>query len=318
MMHGTFAIQFDVLEDGTCIPIPWSKENFTDDKITIVLEEYNNLVWLFYGKKNGLVKKRKALRQGESLRGHGFSVGKTIIGRQISGIKEIDQRMLGRVPEAQAEYDKLLKVFDLDFHKVEGECVSLGSSGGGAAISKPTPKPEPATSPAPAPAPAPEPEPIPTPAPAPKPEPTPAPAPAAASSTPSFASEYEGIETESTPEPATAPAPASTPAPTPAPAAATSPKIESFETEDVDLVPKSSISKSDEIKAGNIIISMLREFSDIYVSVKGNHFNVESLEGPIAEFTIDDGKIKFSKDSFSTVAADMKKKIQKHFVDLMQ
>ncbi len=269
---GTFAIQFDVTEDGTCIPVNWSGDHFTnDEKITIVLEEYNNVVWIYYGKRNGLVKKRKALRQAESLRGHGYQVGKTIIGRQLQDIKEIDARMIERVPEATAAWNELQKLFKMPAKVFDGECVSIGESGG-----------------APAPRPA-----APAPAPAPRPAPAAAPAPASAA-TQLFTGpkipevgEYGGMN-------------------------------ESFEiSHEVKLVGKASMSKQDETKAGTLLIALLREFSDIYVSVKGNHFKIESLEGRICDFTIEEGTIKFSKDSFAGMDPGLKKKIQATFVELM-
>ncbi|MFX0103185.1 MAG: hypothetical protein ACFFCS_26710 [Candidatus Hodarchaeota archaeon] len=247
MVSQTFAIQFDVEEDGTCIQIPWSPDNFTDDKIILVLEEWNQLVWLYYGSKNGLVKKRKALRQAESLRGHGYTVGKTIIGRHLTAIKEIDGRKIERVPETKADYEKLLSIYEKPFRIVDGECVALGESGFDVA-------------------------------------------------------------------PAPAPAPAAVPAPAPAPAP-TATKL--FETSTETKLQKSdSMEKSDEIKAGNLIMAILRDFSDVYISKKGNHLKIESLDGAICELTITDGKIKFSSDSFKELDPELKKKIQAGFVEL--
>nr|MDO8114727.1 hypothetical protein [Candidatus Sigynarchaeota archaeon] len=293
-------------EDGVCNEVNWSKDHFNDDKITIILEELNNTIWLYYGKRNGLVKRRKALRQAESLRGHGYQVGKTIIGRQLEGIKEIDARMIERVPEAKQDYESLLGLFEMPFKKMEGECVSLGESG--TSIPKATPAPAPRVAPAPAP------EHVP--APAPKAAPAPVLKPAVSA--------------------ATAPAPVSKPAPpaAQAPKAATAPAPvqadlsavdeyagvdENFQTApDVKLQAKETISKADEIKSGSLVMSLLREFNDIYINKKGNHFKIESLEGPICDFTIENGTIKFSKISFTGMDPSIKKRIQANFVELLK
>lgn len=309
MVSQTFGISFNVEEDGTCVEIPWSPDHFTDDKIIMVLEEWNQLIWLYYGSKNGLVKKRKALRQAESLRGHGYSIneGKTIIGRHLKSIKEIDGRKIERVPETKQDYEKLLSLYEKPFRKLEGgECVAIGESGFDAAPKPaPKPKPEPVAAPAPVPVAAPAPAPAaealpdlePVGAPAPAPAPSPAPTPAAA--------------------PAPAAAPVAAPAPAPAPAASEYDASASFETStEPKLQQLDSIGKGDEIKAGNLIIAVLRDFADVYINKKGNHFKVESLEGAICEFTITDGKIKFANESFQDLDPGLKKKIQAAFVEL--
>jgi hypothetical protein len=299
---GVRALEFSVSEDGVCTEVNWSKEHFTDDSIILIIEELNNTVWLYYGKRNGLVKRRKALRQAESLRGHGFQVGKSIIGRQLEQIKEIDARMLERVPEVKKDYDDLVALFDLPFRLVEGECVALNESGSSGMESHPAPKaaPKPAPKPAlaskPLAAPKPVPAPAPKPAAAPKPAPKPAPAPEPEEG--SAADEYAGAE-EGTEAPA--------------------PGAEHFQTSpEVKLQAKESITKEDEVKAGSLIMALLREFADVYINKKGNHFKIESLEGPICDFTIEDGAIKFSKVSFTGMDSGIKKRIQGTFVELLK
>jgi hypothetical protein len=324
---GTFAIQFDVSEDGVCTEVVWSKDHFTDDKIILVLEEMNNLIWMFYGKKNGLVKRRKALRQGESLRGHGYQVGKTIIGRQLTAIKEIDARMIERVPEAKADWNSLMALFDLPHKKIEGECVAIGE--GAAAASVPTKSPaasRPASLPTTASAPAPKPS-APAPTPAPKPS-APAPAPAVKPSVPAAAPAPKAAA--SAPAPAVKPSvPAAAPAPKAVASAPSAAEIsavddyagidENFQiASEAKLTGKETITKDDEMKAGSLIMALLREFNDVYINKKGNHFKIESLEGPICDFTIENGSIKFSKISFAGMDPNTKKKIQAHFVEILK
>ena len=85
----TIALMFKVLEGGVVEPIKWSKDHLQPDSSIIVLDESSLSIFLWHGVKQGLVPRRTALRQAESLKGHGYTVGRTIIGRDIRVIKEI-------------------------------------------------------------------------------------------------------------------------------------------------------------------------------------------------------------------------------------
>ena len=76
-------LMFDSREGGDTVPVQWSKDNLTNDKSIIILDETNQVLWLWHGTQQGLVARRTALRQAESLKGHGYTVGKSIIGRDI-------------------------------------------------------------------------------------------------------------------------------------------------------------------------------------------------------------------------------------------
>ena len=90
---------FNVLEGGVIETIKWNKSNFMPETSIIVLDESNETLYLWHGVKQGLVARRTALRQAESLKGHGYTVGRSIIGRDLKNIKEIDARKIGKVPE---------------------------------------------------------------------------------------------------------------------------------------------------------------------------------------------------------------------------
>ncbi|MHA1697414.1 MAG: hypothetical protein ACTSWN_01090 [Promethearchaeota archaeon] len=318
MSSRNFAIEFQVFEDGTIEPVTWSAEQFSDDSIIMILEEYNQLIWLYYGKNNGIVKRRKALRQAESLRGHGYTVGNTIIGRNIRGIVEIDARKVVRMPAEKEKYDRLLKLFELSHDPFVGECVALSEPGTEAfveTVAKPKPSPrveETATSmpsvsaeshptvAESAPVPVAKPEPVPVKVPdvssksVPKPLPSSSssmqvaqrPPPAADMEDIPIVDEYSGIE-------------------------------EVFETSTSERLTRSSmISKEDELKGGILLLAILRFFSDLYVSKKGNHFTIETLDGPLCDAIIENGKIKFSKSSFEAIDPKIKKDIQNAFMEL--
>ena len=90
---------FHVKDGGVSDPVKWSKENLQPDRSIIVLDESTSSLYLWHGQKQGLVQRRTALRQAQSLKGHGYTVGKSIIGRDTKEIIEIDSRKVGRVPE---------------------------------------------------------------------------------------------------------------------------------------------------------------------------------------------------------------------------
>ena len=73
---------FDSREGGETVPIEWSKDQFQPDRSIIVLDESSLSLFLWHGSKQGLVDRRTALRQAQSLKGHGYTVGKSIIGRR--------------------------------------------------------------------------------------------------------------------------------------------------------------------------------------------------------------------------------------------
>lgn len=88
-------MMFDVAEGGIVEPISWDASHLQPNKSIIILDEENSRVWLWHGKARALVPRRMALRQAESMKGHGFQAGNTIIGRGLSSIIEIDDRKVG-------------------------------------------------------------------------------------------------------------------------------------------------------------------------------------------------------------------------------
>ena len=120
-----FAIMFDVLEGGVVEPISWSKDAFTPERSIIVLDEGSTSLYLWHGARQGLVARRTALRQAESLKGHGYTIRKSIIGRDTKVIKEIDSRKVGRVPE-DTDIDKELQILlGKEFRELEGYMVTF-------------------------------------------------------------------------------------------------------------------------------------------------------------------------------------------------
>jgi hypothetical protein len=291
-----FAIMFQVLEGGVSEPIKWSKEHLTAESNIIILDEGSSSLYLWYGANQGLVSRRTALRQAQSLKGHGFSVGKSIVGRDIKDLKEVDQRKIGRVPEIDElneELQTLLnkKVKPLDDYTVTFE---LEADIPSAVKPAPKPKPEPKVKPKPKITPEPVPKPISRPEPIKKVTP-PQPKMIHASEydtkdeTPIGSKPVEKIITKSTP--------VSIPEKTSA--------------------PESKLGLAVQAKIGFVIIGVLDHYDDIWISKKENGgYSVEHMDGKVCEFSISDGKIKFTSDSFSGISTNVKTEIQKKFVEL--
>ena len=117
-MSPDIALMFDVKEGGDSVPIKWDKANFQPDKSIIILSEETLSLFLWHGAKQGLVARRTALRQAESLKGHGYTIGKAIIGRDIKTLKEIDQRKIGRDPETDKLNGELQEILNKEFQYV--------------------------------------------------------------------------------------------------------------------------------------------------------------------------------------------------------
>lgn len=128
-MTDQFALMFKVLEGGVLETIKFSKESFLPDISIITLDEASGSVFLWHGVKQGLVARRTALRQAESLKGHGYTVGKSIIGRDLKIIKEIDERKVGKIPEDTSLNEELQAILDKTFTELENFIVSFQIGG---------------------------------------------------------------------------------------------------------------------------------------------------------------------------------------------
>ena len=121
----SYGLMFNVLEGGVIEPIKWSKDNFMPETSIIVLDEGSESVYLWHGIKQGLVARRTALRQAESLKGHGYTVGKSILGRDIKYLKEIDARKVGKVPEDTKMNEDLQEILDRKFTELDNCIVTF-------------------------------------------------------------------------------------------------------------------------------------------------------------------------------------------------
>jgi len=302
----SFALMFRVLEGGMIDPIKWTKDSFAPDTSIIVLDEDSESVYLWHGVKQGLVARRTALRQAESLKGHGYTVGKSIIGRDIKSIKEIDARKVGKVPEDTQLNDELQAILDAKFTELDNFIITFQEGGVAPSViapaireqPKPSPKPEPKPQPISAPKPQPVSVPKPQPVSAPKPQPVSAikpqplsPAPISKpEKVPQVASEYTEAETLPSIKP--------TPKPTPS-------------------IQVTKTSLETDAKISFVFSAILDHFDDIWISKKKDGtYSVEEMDGPICAFSVKEGKINFTADSYRRIDPKIKITIQKKFIEL--
>ncbi len=284
---------FKVLEGGVSEPIKWSKDHLTPESNIIILDEGSSSVFLWYGSKQGLVSRRTALRQAESLKGHGFSVGRSIVGRDIKELIEIDQRKLGRVPEVDDLHDNLQTLLNRGFKYLDDYTVTFDVDGDFPSAIKPTSKPVSTE--------------------APKSEPAavsvnkPEPVVIKTQSAPVKEKMKRASEYDTEPDLPKKTIPIS------------SQKIEDIPKSTIEHVtaPEPKLDLSIQAKIGFVLIGVLDHYNDIWISKKEDGtYSVEHMDGKVCEFSNSDGKIKFSSDSFSGISTNVKTEIQKKFVEL--
>ncbi len=277
---------FNVKPGGEIEAIKWGKDNFLPDTSIIVLDEGSESLYLWHGIQQGLVARRTALRQAESLKGHGYTVGKSIIGRDIKQIKEMDGRKIGKVPEDSALNEELQALLDMKFRELDNFIVTFeaGAVKPVAATQKGKVEPKVEAKPAPIPAPAVS-KPI---EPVKSVEPKKVVSPAKSVET---ASEYEEAGSLPSIKPESKPAPS---------------------------IHVSKTSLTTDAKVGFVFSGILEHFEDIWISKKKDRsYSVEMMDGPICTFSIKEGsKLNFTANSFSGIDTKVKTAIQKKFIEL--
>ena len=282
-----YSIMFQVFEGGVSEPIKWNKDSLTAENNIIILDEGSSSLFLWYGAKQGLVSRRTALRQAQSLRGHGFTVGKSIVGRDIKDLKEIDQRKIGRVLEIDELNEDLQTLLNKEYKELDNFVITFELKEIVEPVAKIIPKPEPKIVS----------KPVSKPEPVIKQE-----TPKVVKTEMKFASEYDDK-----PDPVLESKPTVKPSISTTKVSKQEPKVAS----------KPVIGLSIQAKIGFVVIGILDHYDDIWISVKEDgSYSVEHMDGRVCEFSIVEGKIKFTIDSFSGISTKIKTEIQKKFVEL--
>ena len=282
-----YAIMFHVLEGGVSNPIKWDKDSLTAESNIIILDEGSSSLFLWYGAKQGLVSRRTALRQAQSLRGHGFTVGKSIIGRDIADLKEVDQRKIGRVPENDELNEELQTLLNKEYKELDNNIITFELTEIEEPVAKVIPKSELKI----------------------ESKPVSKPEPVIEQETP----KVENIEIKIAPEYEIKPDPVLNSKPTVIPSIST-PKVT---TPEPKVASKPALALSIQAKIGFVLMGVLDHYDDIWISRKEDgSYSVEHMDGRVCEFSIVEGKIKFTVDSFSGISTTIKTEIQKKFVEL--
>lgn len=271
---------FNILEGGVAEPIKWGKDQLQPDRSIIILDESTLSLYLWHGQQQGLVQRRTALRQAQSLKGHGYTVGKSIIGRDIKTIQEIDARKVGKVPEVSEIYEDMEEVLEKQVKEVGDFIVTFDIDEAEGKISKKvTAKPKSK----------------------PKPKPKPTPSTSTTSKT-----------TSSTPK--------TEPKPKPKPEEQQPKvKVKLSSAQEVSEEIDADKTLIIEARIGFVLKAILDHYNDIWVSKKDDGtYAIEMMEGPICTFEIDKStaKLKFSQNSFSGISTKVKTEIQKKFIEL--
>jgi len=298
-------------EGGTVKPLPWSKDHLQPDCIIFVINEDSQTVFQWIGKRNSLVRRRTALRYSDSLKGHGYQVGKSLIGRGVTQMLEIDDKKVGADPETTKNNEKFLALFDQPFQNAMDEVVVLGAGEAAGEFEEvPASRPKPAVKPVPKPAvkPVPKPAAKPVPKPAVKPVPKPVtkpvvrPAPVPDEEIPAeeeYPSEGEISEAE---EPAAKPR-------------LSSPKLQAPPVE----VAEETGSDKGLLKLGLVILSVVSQVPDVYVSKKRDgSYEVESMDGVLCSFKQDGDDVIFTEDSFERLDPAKKKAVKDWYISKVQ
>ncbi len=226
----SFFMMFNVIEGGVVENVEFSKEHLTPDRSIIVMDEENQTVWLWHGKRRALVPRRMALRQAQSIKGHGYQAGNAIVGRDLSVLVEIDDRKVGREPTTTEDNDRFMVVLNNQFSPI-GNMVFTKLEDGEVSSLELAPKPE---------------------------------------SKPAL-------------EKVSAPA--------------------SDETKPVD-------AGADDLKKGAVIMAILGEFNDLWISRKEEGIlSLEQMDGKICAFKVENGEISFQTGSFFEIPKEKKEAI---------
>ncbi len=282
---------FKVEEGGVSTPIKWGKENLISDSSIIVLDEENLKLWLWHGKRQNLVSRRVALRQAEALKGHGYQFGKSILGRDIKQLIEIDERKIGRDPETDAVNEELQKLLDREYQEIGDNIISF------TIVSKEKPS-EKIIIPTPAVPSAHIPEEKPQKVEISKPE----------------------VKPVKTKEKIISPATEYEPKKEISKIVILEPKIPIEappKTVQKEPTPSKEIPTISDARIGFVLISILKEFNDVWASKKDDgSIAVEIMDGPVCEFQIEGTGIKFSTNSFKGIDPEKKTAIQERFIQL--
>lgn len=243
---------------GIVKPIPLSPTAITDDRITIIIDELNECVWVWKGANTTMIESRAAQRQARSIMGLGYEIPRLHLKigfRAVSRLEIVDSQALDD-PDMKRNYDLFMFTLSQQFEMLDE---TLGKFTG-AFIPPESPPPAPLPSEA-APSVPPGPE-VATPSPATTAEPS--------THSSSVSTVESSTPTSSTSTPSTETVESSSPAP----------------SKDMSVV-----------RVGILISSILEYFSSVFCAVKRGEdsalYSIEDSDGILCEVEVKGGSIRF-------------------------
>ncbi len=112
-------------ESGESTPIHFSEENLKEESVAIIIDEQNEIVWLWIGRQIGFIRKRAASRIANSIKRFGYEIQNILVGKGIGKLEIIEESLLGE-PDIKEKFEQLKGVFRSKFSPVNKFLVSFG------------------------------------------------------------------------------------------------------------------------------------------------------------------------------------------------
>jgi hypothetical protein len=98
------------IDRGEKFPIPFRASNLSSNTIVATIDEYNNSIYLWFGKDCGEINKKLALNSAQSIKKIGYVYGQLHIGNCLKDLKIVDESNLSD-KETQNNYLELKIIF---------------------------------------------------------------------------------------------------------------------------------------------------------------------------------------------------------------
>ncbi len=120
-----YSLMLGLDESGESSLIPFSEENLKGENVVVVIDEPNEVVWLWIGHQVSFVRKRAASRIANSIKRFGYEVQNILVGKGIRTLEVIEESLLGE-PDIKEKYEKLKRLLQTSFSPVGKFLVSFG------------------------------------------------------------------------------------------------------------------------------------------------------------------------------------------------
>jgi len=112
-------------ESGESSPIHFSEENLKGESVVIIIDEQNEVVWLWIGQQISFIRKRAASRIANSIKRFGYEIQNILVGKGIKTLEIIEESLLGE-PDIREKFEQLKGLFKSKSSPVNKFLVSFG------------------------------------------------------------------------------------------------------------------------------------------------------------------------------------------------